>query len=85
MHEKIKATNNSPGGAGGTQGRIGAYALEEDAVVEDAANRNKFYFKTGSLLKPSNHFVFSCSNVFPFPTLLLQCNKSLGLLSPSVV
>ena len=45
MHEKIKATNNSPGGAGGTQGRIGAYALEEDAVVEDAANRQSFILK----------------------------------------
>ena len=37
--KKFKATNNSPGGAGGTQGRVGAYALEEDAVMEDAANR----------------------------------------------
>ena len=37
--KKFKATNNSTGGAGGTQGRVGAYALEEDAVMEDAANR----------------------------------------------
>ena len=45
MHEKFKATNNSPGGAGGTQGGVGAYALEEDAVVEDAANRQSFILK----------------------------------------
>ena len=43
--KKFKASNNSTGGAGGTQGRIGAYALEEDAVVEDAANRQSFIFK----------------------------------------
>ena len=45
MHEKFKATNKSTGGAGGTQGGIGAYALEEDAVVEDAANRQSFILK----------------------------------------
>ena len=73
MHEKFKATNNSPGGAGGTQGGVGAYALEEDAVVEDAANRQSCIFKQEFRWNLVTTLSFLVAVfVFPFTTLPLQ-------------